>query len=498
MGMTMRNVHYLRVVLFLCLYLYLFAPATSQNLTIDAAHPTALYLSSGQLVEGSPISKPRITMVCQRIHVQGVPRLLNLKKYSNTFRVKVKILETSSDVHLRKVVICFHRNISIEVGMYPPGEWEKLSKDTWIGSMSPYDYRLLDICMPPPFLSLEVSTEEETKLFRLIFLVLGALLIILSPEMSKSAMFYYSNAMILGIVLVILIVLFQGMKLLPTGRKRSLMIFLYGSIVGLGTVILRYLSGLLHSVLSDIGLNEDIYNPVALFLLVCLVLAGAWLGFWGVRKLVLSEDGAVDASVSLFVRWAIRIFGAVMITQSSLDPLLATGALVFAASFLPASRTAFGDGIFYHWLMYLVEAVKCIPQTFSARDYLYEGTSTDFFDEVSGRETKMFKPRTKAYKWVPCTIFGRSAVTPEKSNFRPDKGTYFSTFHRTPDRKRFSKEEWDAFTKDETRKALKELVSSPEFGQWAVNNAERITLSPANHNDRGDTTRRGGRWFKWF
>ncbi|XP_049932781.1 uncharacterized protein LOC116250269 isoform X3 [Nymphaea colorata] len=380
MGMTMRNVHYLRVVLFLCLYLYLFAPATSQNLTIDAAHPTALYLSSGQLVEGSPISKPRITMVCQRIHVQGVPRLLNLKKYSNTFRVK-------------------------------------------------------------------------------------------------------------------------GMKLLPTGRKRSLMIFLYGSIVGLGTVILRYLSGLLHSVLSDIGLNEDIYNPVALFLLVCLVLAGAWLGFWGVRKLVLSEDGAVDASVSLFVRWAIRIFGAVMITQSSLDPLLATGALVFAASFLPASRTAFGDGIFYHWLIilrYLVEAVKCIPQTFSARDYLYEGTSTDFFDEVSGRETKMFKPRTKAYKWVPCTIFGRSAVTPEKSNFRPDKGTYFSTFHRTPDRKRFSKEEWDAFTKDETRKALKELVSSPEFGQWAVNNAERITLSPANHNDRGDTTRRGGRWFKWF
>lgn len=54
---------------------------------------------------------------------------------------------------------------------------------------------------------------------------------------------------------------------------------------------------------------------VALLLLVCLVLAGAWLGFWGVRKFVLSEDGAVDASVSLFVRWAIRIFGAVMITQ---------------------------------------------------------------------------------------------------------------------------------------------------------------------------------------
>ncbi|CAN6450072.1 unnamed protein product [Victoria cruziana] len=495
--MTVMKVYCLRLVLFLCLHFSLFAPAGSQNLTIDAAHPTILHLSSGQLVEGSPIA-PGMSVVCQRIHVQGVPRLLNLKKYSDTFKVKVKILETSSDVHLRKVVVCFHRNISIEVGMYPSGDWENFGKDTWIGSISPYDYRLLDICMPEPFLSLEVSTEEETKLFRLVFLVLGSLLIILSPEMSKSVTFYYSNAMILGVVLVILIVLFQGMKFLPTGRKKTLMIFLYGSIVGLGTVILRYLSGLLHSVLSDIGVSEDIYNPVALLLLVCLVLAGAWLGFWGVRKFVLSEDGAVDASVSLFVRWAIRIFGAVMITQSSLDPLLATGALIFAASFSSLTRTTIGEGIFFSWLMYLVKAVKCIVETFSARDYLYEGTSADVFDEVAARETKMLRHRTKAYKWVPCTISGRSPVALDEGNSLQGRDSYISTFHRRPERRRFSAAEWDAFTKDETRKALKELVSSPEFGQWAANNAERITLSPAGRNDRGDTTRSGGRWFRWF
>lgn len=44
--------------------------------------------------------------------------------------------------------------------MYPSGDWLNFGKDTWIGLISPYDYRLLDICMPEPFLSLEVSTEE--------------------------------------------------------------------------------------------------------------------------------------------------------------------------------------------------------------------------------------------------------------------------------------------------------------------------------------------------
>ncbi|XP_020575682.1 uncharacterized protein LOC110021508 [Phalaenopsis equestris] len=55
---------------------------------------------------------------------------------------------------------------------------------------------------------------------------------------------------------------------------------------------------------------------------------------------------------------------------------------------------------------------------------------------------------------------------------------YYSTFHKTPERKIFRKEEWEAFTKEETTKALRELVSSPDFGTWAAENAERITLTP--------------------
>ena len=54
---------------------------------------------------------------------------------------------------------------------------------------------------------------------------------------------------------------------------------------------------------------------LGIFLLVFLVIAGAWLGFWVVHKLVLTEDGNIDVGVSHFVAWSIRILASVMILQ---------------------------------------------------------------------------------------------------------------------------------------------------------------------------------------
>jgi hypothetical protein len=54
----------------------------------------------------------------------------------------------------------------------------------------------------------------------------------------------------------------QGMKLLPTGRKSTMYIVLYGSMVGLGTVVLNYFSGLLSTVLMELGFGEDMFSPV--------------------------------------------------------------------------------------------------------------------------------------------------------------------------------------------------------------------------------------------
>jgi hypothetical protein len=56
---------------------------------------------------------------------------------------------------------------------------------------------------------------------------------------------------------------------------------------------------------------------LAIFLLAFVVLTGAWMGFWIVRKLVLTEDGSIDISTSLFVAWSIRSLAAIMILQVS-------------------------------------------------------------------------------------------------------------------------------------------------------------------------------------
>lgn len=57
---------------------------------------------------------------------------------------------------------------------------------------------------------------------------------------------------------------------------------------------------------------------LAIFLLLFLVIAGAWLGFWVVHKLVLAEDGSIDTGVSQFVAWSIRFFASALILQVSI------------------------------------------------------------------------------------------------------------------------------------------------------------------------------------
>ncbi|THG21383.1 hypothetical protein TEA_016321 [Camellia sinensis var. sinensis] len=51
---------------------------------------------------------------------------------------------------------------------------------------------------------------------------------------------------------------------------------------------------------------------------------------------------------------------------------------------------------------------------------------------------------------------------------------YYSTFHRTPNRKKFSKKEWENITQESTRHAVAELASSPKFTDWIIKHADRI------------------------
>ncbi|KAL2522659.1 hypothetical protein Fot_26582 [Forsythia ovata] len=459
-------------ILWLLFASYSFLPSVSSTdeLSLAIFESASLQLSPSLIVEKSPGSKPGTKVKCERVHIHGLPRLKHLSKFANSVKVKVSYVNPSG--RPPNVEICFHSNVSLGIGMCPQGQWERLTKGLWVGSMSPFDHKLLDIRMGAASSeSLLVSLDEECFLYRIVFLVLGITMMTLASWLSKSLVFYYSGAMSVGVLLVILVVLFQGMKLLPTGRNSSLAIFLYSSFVGLGVFLLDYVPRLMRSLLVEIGISEDMYNPLAIFLLVFLVIAGAWLGYWIVRKLVLTEDGSIDIGVSHFVAWSIRIVASVMILQSSVDHLLAVEALV--------------GGIFVSSVLKKLGHPKVIRRVYKRLCRLEINLGKPLDSHID--ESYVSRPFTRS----PNTPLQGSI---SKSSGRlSDSGTFFSSFHDTPERRKFSKDEWEKFTRDSTRKALEGLVSSPDFNKWAVTNADRITLAPKK--EARDQQRS---WFHWL
>ncbi|CAA2979314.1 uncharacterized protein LOC111367259 isoform X1 [Olea europaea subsp. europaea] len=465
----------LACILWLLFLSYSFLPSVSSadELSLVIGESASLQLSPSLIVEKSPGSKPGTNVKCDRVHIHGFPRLKHLSKFANSIKVKVSYVNPSG--RPPSVEICFHSNLSLGIGMCPQGQWERLTEGLWVGSMSPFGHKLLDIRMGAASSgSLHVFLDEEFYLFRVVFLVLGITMMTLASCLSKSLVFYYSGAMSVGVLLVILVILFQGMKLLPTGRKSSLAIFLYSCFVGVGFFLLDYVPKLLRSLLAEIGISEDFHNPLAIFPLVFLVIAGAWLGYWIIRKLVLTEDGSIDIGVSHFVAWSIRIVASVMILQSSEDHLFAVEALV--------------AGIFVSSALKKLSNPKVIRRVYKRLCRLereFEKSLDPYASQID--ESYVSRPFTRS----PRTPLQGSI---SKSSGRlSDSGNFFSSFHSTPERRNFSKDEWEKFTRATTRKALEGLVSSPDFNKWAVANADRITLAPKK--EAQDHQRR---WFRWL
>ncbi|CAL5372722.1 unnamed protein product [Camellia sinensis] len=417
---------------------------------LDVAQPTTLQISPRLPVEKSPGSKHGAIVLRERVLIHGLSRLKNLRKFAHSVKVNVSIV--SSSARLPNVEVCFHSprlSFSLGIGMCPQGQWEKLVEGSWVRSMSPFDHKLLDVRMVGSSLEiLQVSLTEEFFSYRIIFLVLGIINMTLASSLSKSLVFYYSSAMAVGIILVILAILFQDHR----EQKRRL-------------------------------------GELAIFLLVFLVLAGAWLGFWVVCKLVLTEDGLIDRGVSKFVARSIQIIASVMILQSSVDPLLAAEALLCGVVVRRITRSRF----IRHLYKNLRRTIK------HGHRYQIPGSSPskDSYDEYAHNIRKpnncgFLKPRSRHFTKAPSNspIQGLIRTPPSQLS---DSETHYSSFHKTPERKKFSKDVWEKFTKDSTKKALEELVSSPDFSKWAVINAERITLSP-----KKDTPDQPCKWIPWF
>ncbi|KAL4588508.1 hypothetical protein LXL04_001399 [Taraxacum kok-saghyz] len=417
--------------------------------SLNVAEHSSLQITPKSVVEKSPGSRPGSQVVCERIEINGLSRFQNLTSLFSS--VKVKVITVNSTSRPPNVTICFHRNASLAVGMCPEGQWVKLTKGSWVSSMSPFDHKLLDIRIVGPHFSeetIEVSLNKEFYSYRVVFFVLGITLMTFASSLSNSLTVYYGGAMTLGVMLVVLVILFQGMRILPSGQKSSLGLVLYGSMVGVGSFLFSYIPTLFHSLLSELGISEDVYSPIAVFVLAFIILSGAWLGFWTVRKLVLTEDGLIDTGVAQFVAWSFRFVASSMILQSSVDPLLAVVALV--------------NGIL-------------VPSAFK------------WFLNKMMFKTNKSKGR-RSYK----KVFEDSYEDEDKGKKLEEKKTFYSSFHNTRERRRYSKEEWDEFTKSTTKKALESLVCSPDFNRWAIAHADRITLRP-----KEDTSQRRGSWFSW-
>ncbi|NP_001150861.1 rhodopsin-like receptor precursor [Zea mays] len=437
--------------------------STPVKLTFTSHPPASVPLPSARPLSGGDAAGP----YCTRVLLRGRPsRLRDPSRFFHALRLRANATRPHG------LELCFHRNATVGPCQCAASQWQKMPKSgLWMQAISPYDHRILDFRMPTdPSRSVVVSTEEEFLLHRVVFLVLGLVLMVVAQTLSESVVFYYGGAMTIGIFLVILIILFQGMKLLPTGRKSSLAIFTYSSLVGMTTYFLHYLSGMLRSVLVEIGIAEDMHNPLGIFVLVSVILAGAWFGYWGVRKFVLAEDGSVDEGVAYFVEWAILIVSAVMILQSSLDYLFAFTTLVLCGIIKVIARIEGKSKVLRYIFGGLSDGTSRNSSRYGDFDEDYSSMNEDRqdgFGNLHGGYQRHAPRRNSPLAGSAKTLSQGVAMD-----------SFYSTFHTTPERMEFTKEEYEAFTRKETKKAMKQLLSSPDFNRWALANADRISVAP--------------------
>lgn len=450
---------------------------------------------------GSSFTRPKDVLSCGRVRVAGLSRF-KLGSYPSSFRVtlapSVRIPE--SNIH-----ICFHRNASLGMCECEKDEWKDVRKGFWSSVMSPYEDRYVDVKVIGKVSDdVIISVEEDFQQWRLCCLAIGFVLLLLAPIVSNWVPFYYSSSMAVGVLLVIIILLFQGMKLLPTGRKSAFYLTIYGSVIGAGSFLLHQFSILVNSILINFGLTEEMHNPVSIFLLVGVILAGAALGYWIVRKFVISEDGSVDVGIAQFVKWAMRFLAATCIFQSSLDTPLAIGALASCFSVcLLITSVKWKDVTVETYNEYGSPLFQKAKQKHSRAEFLSRSAKKE------PRKSYWNSPKISS-DWSDSPIKG--LVSPSSSRvMRREQQDYYSTLHKTPNRKKFTKKEWDKFTQDSTRQAVAEWASSPEFTDWIIEQADRIQLLPSDSSDEtvgsgSDSTEenvvesRGNRLslFKWY
>ncbi|KAM2787654.1 hypothetical protein COP1_008388 [Malus domestica] len=176
------------------------------------------------LSEHSAVPGSKDVIFCQRARVSGISRL-KLGSYASSLKITLSTSQGILERLLSKSQVCFHRNNALGLCQCEEDDWKNIQKGLWSSVMSPYDERYVDV----KFIgkkpgSVTITVEEDFQRWRLLCLALGFTLLLLAPIVSNWVPFYYSSSMVIGVFLVIIIILFQGMKLLPTEGKNVLIL----------------------------------------------------------------------------------------------------------------------------------------------------------------------------------------------------------------------------------------------------------------------------------
>ncbi|CAN8239098.1 unnamed protein product [Cochlearia groenlandica] len=447
-------------------------------ITFFSLSSSSLVASDAAALQGVGPGYPELNISltsCDRIQVSGYSRT-KLRKYAYAFRVSLRPFEKFPERLDSRIQVCVHRNVSLGMCMCEKTHWKNLQKRRWSSVMSPYDKQYIDVRFTgEPSGSVTISVTEDFQQWRILCLVVGLIVILVAPVVSSWLPFYYTSSMAVGVFLVVLIIIFQVMRLLPTGRKNIMYLAFYGSVVGAGSFILHQFSMMVNMILVNFGLSEDMYNPVAILVLVGVVISGAAFGFWTVRKFVVSEDGGVDVSVAQFVKWAMRSVAATFIFQSTMDTPLAMGAFVSVSllGFLFSKAIhARKSRVFQRF--WLVPAGKESPMH-SRAEFLSRPGGGLWNSSARSVPSSSVSP----YNGV------KGVISPFTGRWRKPvkRQDYYSTYHKTPDKKKMSKEEYEELTQETTREAMAGLAASTGFSDWLVEHADRIKMVPVETYD---------------
>uniref|UniRef100_A0A1J3E1C2 Uncharacterized protein n=1 Tax=Noccaea caerulescens TaxID=107243 RepID=A0A1J3E1C2_NOCCA len=305
------------------LLLFALSSLVSSDQVIVVGETKEIQFSPSLEVKASPGLKPEITTLCERIHIHGIPRFEHMHKYAYSLKLTLSVSSAEDDIH-----VCFHRNLTREIGMCPLYGWKKVSNGLWIGAMSPFDQKIIDVrASSSTVVALKVSIVEEWFVFRLACLVIGTLLVSSASTLCTSLAFYFAITFSVGYILIALLLLNLLFNHLPSVRTPS-GLFINSSLVAFVGVVVYHSSALYLYMLRLMGIDQEMEMLLKLILLWYAYLTGTLLAIMSIRGLLVNQDGSIDIQTSHFLSWSFWIIGCLLILQSSVDYLLAGGALI--------------------------------------------------------------------------------------------------------------------------------------------------------------------------